>query len=539
MNIKLTFLICTLNLQLLVAQNITYGTIFNEPESADGYTLFSPLGNRNTYLINNCGQVVNSWNSAYSNGLSAYLHTDGTLYRTARINNPSMNLAGMGGRMERFDWNGNLIWSYDYNSTTFSPHHDFCILPNGNIILIVAEKKTRQDAINAGRDSIVFNSSYNFLLTEYLIELEPIGQDSARIVWEWHVWDHLIQNFDSTKVNFGDPGVHPELIDINFTDFPDVTDWLHTNSIKYNSDLDQIMLSNRHINEIWVLDHSTSSLEASGHQGGRYGKGGDLLYRWGNPQSYRAGNSTDQILEGQHCARWTSNNRFTVFNNTPSRGFSSIEVVDLPIDSAGFYTSPTFGTHYLPDSSSRTYFLSPEFSSGRLSGAQLLPNGNILICSGNRGYFFEIDNADSMVWLYKSPVSNGGIVSQGTTNNSSLFQVFNVTRYFIDFSGFQGVNLIPGDPLEINFDLSHCDLYNSIEQIPISKAFKVFPNPARDYIEIDSDLEIKNWKIFDLSGRVIMKNESNENRIQINFLEKGMYILNINNYFYYKITIIR
>ena len=528
-----------LNLHLLIAQNITFGTIFNKPESADGYTLFSPLGNRNTYLINNCGQVVNSWNSNYSTGLSAYLHTDGTLYRSARINNPSMNLSGMGGRIEKFDWSGNLIWEFNYNSSTFSPHHDFCILPNGNVILIVAEKKTRQNAIDAGRDSIVFNASYPFLFTEYLVELEPIGQDSARIVWQWQVWDHLVQNFDSTKVNFGNPNDHPELIDLNFTDFPDITDWLHTNSIKYNSDLDQIMLSNRHVNEIWVIDHSTTSSEAAGHLGGRYGKGGDLLYRWGNPQSYGAGSSADQILEGQHCARWTSNNRFTAFNNTPSRGFSSIEVVDLPNDSAGFYTIPTTGNAYLPDSSSRTYYISADFSSGRLSGAQVLPNNNILICSGTRGYFFEIDNTDSLVWLYKSPVSNTGIVTQGTTNSSSLFQVFDVTRYFSDFIGFQGINLVPGNPLEINFDISHCELFSSVEEIATGDAFQIFPNPASDFLEIKTEKEIKSWKIFDLNGRMLIEKTDSHNKIDVSNLKKGLYVLNINNHHFQKLVILR
>ena len=35
------------------------------------------------------------------------------------------------------------------------------------------------------------------------------------------------------------------------------------------------------------------------HTGGRFGKGGDLLYRWGNPQAYGAGTAADQRLFAQ------------------------------------------------------------------------------------------------------------------------------------------------------------------------------------------------------------------------------------------------
>jgi hypothetical protein len=48
------------------------------------------------------------------------------------------------------------------------------------------------------------------------------------------------------------------------------------NSIYYNEALDQIMLSVRGNSEVWVIDHGTTTTEAAGHAGGRYGKGGDL-----------------------------------------------------------------------------------------------------------------------------------------------------------------------------------------------------------------------------------------------------------------------
>ena len=46
------------------------------------------------------------------------------------------------------------------------------------------------------------------------------GPTTGRIVWEWHVWDHLIQDHDPAQSNYGVVAAHPELIDVNFPPFP-------------------------------------------------------------------------------------------------------------------------------------------------------------------------------------------------------------------------------------------------------------------------------------------------------------------------------
>ena len=79
---------------------------------------------------------------------------------------------------------------------------------------------------------------------------------------------------------------------------------MHTNAVAYNAELDQIMLSIHAFSEVWIIDHGTTTEEAASHSGGKRGKGGDLLYRWGNPRAYRTGTNVDQRLFAQHNAHW-------------------------------------------------------------------------------------------------------------------------------------------------------------------------------------------------------------------------------------------
>ena len=51
------------------------------------------------------------------------------------------------------------------------------------------------------------------------------------------------------------------------------------NAVAYNEDLDQIALSSRFHDEIYIIDHSTTTEEAAGHTGGN-SEWRRLLYRW-------------------------------------------------------------------------------------------------------------------------------------------------------------------------------------------------------------------------------------------------------------------
>ena len=291
---KLLCLFLLLDIITSNSQN-TVGTTFITEDVYDAFTLIS--ANTKAYLINNCGEVVNEWTSAYIPGNAVYLLPNGNLLRAGRVQDNSSDIVfgGQGGIVELFDWDGNLIWSFLYNSNQERQHHDVFPMPNGNVLILAATVISSVEAISAGRDpnSLPENRLYN----EQIIEVEPIGTNQANIVWEWNVKDHLIQDIDNSKDNFGDVSMNPGKLDINFLNGGSGTaNWLHFNSIQYDEILNKIVISSRNLSEIYIIDHSTTTAEAATSSGGTYGKGGDFLYRWGNPQSYKQGSEADRIL---------------------------------------------------------------------------------------------------------------------------------------------------------------------------------------------------------------------------------------------------
>ncbi len=520
----------------------TVGLFTRDPGSLDGYVLFAPNFANKTYLIDKCGYEVHSWTSTHQPGQSAYLLDDGSLLRTGKVNGSSFNAGGSGGIFEKFDWNGTLNWSYTISSTTECQHHDIHKLPNGNILAIVWELKTVSEAMAAGRNPAAIGTA---VWSEKIVEVHQTGINSGTVVWEWHVWDHLIQDFDSLKPNYGVISQHPELINLNFTTgTATASDWLHCNAIDYNANLDQIVISSHNLCEIWVIDHSTTSAQAALHSGGVHGKGGDLLYRWGNPAVYGRGTSADKKLFGQHNVQWISNGlkdagKIMVFNNgvqRPTGNYSSIDIISQPVDSVGGYSLLT-NQAYQPDSAFWTYVapVPTSFYSMNISGVQRLSNGNTLICEGASGNFFEIDSLKNTVWNYVNPVGQGGnIISQGAaaTQNS----VFRCTQYDPSYAGLTGYVLVPGNPIELNPLPYVCDMLTSIHKIENSPInFRVSSDFSGNLIlQSDVDIRILSASLSDVTGKLInqwgLLNLSKDNATLLNTdpnFSPGIYLLNI------------
>ncbi|MBM4002953.1 MAG: hypothetical protein FJ295_06635 [Planctomycetes bacterium] len=460
-------------------------------EPLDGYVLIAPLRSRETYLLNNDRQIVHRWTSNYPPGASVYLLKNGDLLRCGRDPDyKKFQAGGVGGIVERFSWDGELLWSFRHQSDDYCSHHDIQPLPNGNLLMIAWERKSNEDAIAQGRDPKLLKDD---LWPDYVIEVQPEGSQGGKIVWEWHMWDHLVQDFDREKPNFGVIYEHPEWIDLNNTgSTPPATpeelrklravgyagggddtqhggnrqraDWMHTNAINYNPDLDQIALSAKNFSELWIIDHSTTTQEAASHRGGGRGKGGDLLYRWGNPWAYKSGTIEDKKLFDQHDVRWIPKRlpgagRMTIFNNGQGRQFSSVVEIALPLDRNGDYVLGEDG-RFGPQELAWEYAAEnkKEFYSSFISGATRLANGNTMICEGATGRFFEVNTRGETLWQLVNPYG-GELDMDGHPNdvqqearkllsgekqpfvsNNALFRA---TKFAKDYPGFQGRTLEP------------------------------------------------------------------------------------------------
>lgn len=528
-----------LNIQ---AQN-TVGLLSYQPfKSYDGYNLIYPHNQPNVFLIDNCGELVHTWEGEVDTrpGNVAYLLEDGRLVKTLRsasITGDAIWAGGGGATIEIRDWDNQLEWSFTMNDSLQRLHHDITVIPQQDggihIMAIAWEKKNVDELIAAGRDTSIL--AIGELWPDYIFEIDP---ETDEIVWEWHAWDHLVQDFDATKSNFGDVTSENRRVDINF-DFTGTgaADWMHGNAIDYDPINDQVILCVPNFSEVWIIDHTTTTAEAATGNGGFGGRGGDLMYRAGNPAAYK-NFDIPQTLFYPHDAHFINDfiegfdpnfGSLAVFNNRIGTDFSTANVwrsgFDMydwafPADATGAWTTEFTKTITHPIDSTLMY------STG-LSSIQYLPNSNYLICVGRFGYSFELTPDNEIVWEYKTPILGGSFVEQGdilTINNNLTFRM---DRYPVDYAAFEERDLSAKGWLELNPNTTFCDIILPITSVDPIYDLSVFPNPATDMITILWDQQQWiNIAIYDAMGREVvqpMRINGGRRYIDISNLHSGLY----------------
>ena len=331
-------------------------------EVNDGLVLISDFTTESVVLIDIDNNIVNSWEVNDYNLLRSYLTPDSILVTISKLNNLPV--------LQKYDWDGLLLWTFIFEEGECLIHHEQVILPNGNILAICKETIIAEENIYFNEDIVI----------DKIIEIEPLDNDQANIIWEWHFYDHLIQDYDPNMLNYGIISENPQLFNINAYNL--LGDFTHLNCVDFNSELNQIIFSSRSLNEVFIIDHSTTTEEAKSHIGGIYGKGGDFLYRWGNPINYNRGDFGDQKLHAPHAVNWINSEypgggNILLFDNEYDVSISAIIEFQPPILSNGFYSldanEPFEPNEYTWINHSSNYY------SLSHSGAFRMPNGNTLI----------------------------------------------------------------------------------------------------------------------------------------------------------------
>ncbi len=540
----------------LFAQNTVGLLSYNPSQAFDGYNLIYPHNQPNVYLIDMCGEIVHTWEGDPDTrpGNMVYLLDDGRIVKSLRPASIAGNpiwAGGGGATIEIRDWDNNLEWSYTLNDAQKRLHHDFTIIEkNGifSIAMIAWELKTEQEAWEAGRDTTT--TAQDKMWPDHIIEIEPA---TNQIIWEWHAWDHLVQDIDANRDNFGSVSDNPQKIDINY-DFGDGhPDWMHANALDWDHINDLLILTVPRFNEVWIIDHTTTTAQAAGSTGGSGLHGGDLLYRWGNPLAYKSGTVEDQKLFYPHDGHFINEflppfdpnfNKIGVFNNRVGEDFSTINILDADFDMYKFsypFDGTTFGPSNFDYTGVHPIDSSLMHSTG-LSSFQMLPNGNRLVDVGRYGYLFEMTPEDEIVWEYKVPINGGAFANQGDTLDINNNLTFRVQRIPTDYEAFDGKDVSQKGWLELNPDSTFCDIILPTNDLIDMYSLNVYPNPASKMITIEWDAGIYiDMDVVDILGRQMispMRLSGGRKYLDTSDWVNGMYFVRINNRAILKVNII-
>jgi hypothetical protein len=517
------------------------------------YTLYSTMNGTTTYLVDTNGTNFKTWSHTSTNRTcySSHLLPGGTLLRSVARSGNSFTGGPICGQVQKLDWNGNVIWDFVYSTTDYCTHHDIHPMPNGNVLLIAYERKTAAEVTAAG-------CSLNIeIWSEKIIEVEPVGLTGGNIVWEWKAWDHLVQNYDSTKANYHPSIVNnPQLLNINYLP---KKDWIHMNGVSYNPMLDQITWSSHYLNEIYVIDHSTTTAEAAGHTGGNSGKGGDILYRWGNPAAYGA--TGTQILKVCHDAHWNPENvpnpgYLSGFNNQGiSSSQSSADYIDPPYN--GYNYSITSGSAFTP--SSYTFRQAVGGYTSNMGGSQVLPNGNMIVSQAIAGVIKEFSPSGTLLWsktatgsvpkafrydscyIFNTPPAiptvsliNDTLFSSPATTYQWYYNGYQIpgatNAYYVPTqSGNYKVRITDANGCVLRYSADYYQTISTgVAPSPTALDFNVYPNPTSGWVTIEAPSVQGDYRIIltDEIGKTL-RVHSSTSIIDMSTYKRGIYFITL------------
>ena len=356
--------------------------VYNGPRIDPNPIFAVRLGANSSVIINKQGEIVSEYEFQSRLGNDVEILPNGEFLGIFRPDErEGFSFGGSGGILKRVTADQKTLWEYTIASETELAHHDLELLPNGNVLTIVWEEIPTEQALALGAQT------QGPIYTEKLVEIDP---NTNQIVWQWRSVEHLVQDVDEHASTYGDIRQYPRKININYNSDMENGDWMHANGIVYDHTRDLIFMTVNFYDEIWVIDHSTTTEQATSGEGGNYNIGGDLVYRFGNPAAY--GSDAPPIFDRVHHPNFSndSHTQMLLYSNGIDAEQSIVFELQLPnqltLDSQD---------EYLPTEVWR--FTSPDLYNRIVSGAVKLPNGNVLICEGYFG-FWEVTPTGQVVW---------------------------------------------------------------------------------------------------------------------------------------------
>lgn len=522
----------------------------------NGYTLIGTTNTTSVILMDTNQVTFKTWSGlSQSTGYSVFLEPGGTLVRACKGGTTPAGAPGgpICGKIQKHDYAGNLVWDYSIYGADYISHHDIQPMPNGNVLAIVYHKVAAADVTAAGGTQAID------MWPDKIIEIQPNGLNGGTIVWEWRIWDHIMQNTDPNKPNyFANVVDHPERLNLNYKQ---TKDWIHMNGVDYNPILDQVAFSSHNMSEWYVIDHSTTTAEAAGHTGGNSGKGGDFLYRWGNPAAYNAAGTT--ILKVTHDAHWIPEGcpnagRLAGFNNQGvSPNQSAADQIITPVN--GYNYDLVAGQAYSPASYTDRHACNGY--SSNMGGTQQFPNGNQLICIATSGKVYEINAAGTQLWtktfqgsvakafkydscyIFNTPPAIPTITANGNQLTSSAATTYQWYKdgvlingatsmtYTATTSGMYLVRITDANGCVYRY--SHGYKYtgggSAVNDIDLSDKVSVYPNPTNGNLYIsDAGILGEHFQVqvIDYTGNIVYTG-NNSKELNLVSLADGLYSLRI------------
>lgn len=333
----------------------------SQTKTFDGYTFV--FSGKKVYLYDMDKKVLNTWTVQNNIEGCADLLRDSSIIVSAKAPNSTYSLALPHGRFQIINWKGEVTWDYTYSSSEYTPHHDI-------------EPVYRT---NDPKEKPTFLVPCYTSWGDKIVELKPTGKTTAEVIWEWNGSDHNCESGCSDKADVMDKSKG------GVGCFNKTSDAMHVNNVSYNRTLDQIIVNCKGFNELFVIDRSTTTAQAKTSSGGKYGKGGRILYRWGSPSNYGI-SSEKKAFNGQHHGCWVPDTMPGTNLPIPGAGnFMAVDngnkrVIEFLNPAKNGVFSRTAGQAFEPKTILWTY--TPSGLASNEGSIQKLPNGNYLICTG-------------------------------------------------------------------------------------------------------------------------------------------------------------